>query len=163
MRGRIHRGAHEIGGSCIEFLEQEQRLVVDLGRPLSAGWDDLVPLPDIPGLAEPDSATLAVLLSHPHLDHYGLARQLHPATPVFMGEEAGKVLEAASFFSPVSERPLLAGALSDRTPLRLGPFIVTPYLADHSAFDAYSLLIDAAGRRVFYTGDIRAHGRKAAL
>ena len=36
----------------------------------------------------------------------------------------------------------------------------TPYLVDHSAFDAYALLIEAAGRRLFYSGDIRAHGRK---
>jgi ribonuclease J len=33
-------------------------------------------------------------------------------------------------------------------------------LADHSAFDAYSFLIEADGRRLFYTGDIRGHGRK---
>ena len=45
----------------------------------------------------------------------------------------------------------------------IGPFRVTPYLADHSAFDAYSLLIEADGRRVFYSGDLRAHGRKARL
>jgi len=42
-------------------------------------------------------------------------------------------------------------------------FTVTPYLADHSAFDAYSLLVEAGGRRLFYTGDLRGHGRKAGL
>uniref|UniRef100_UPI001C5CADBA hypothetical protein n=1 Tax=Escherichia fergusonii TaxID=564 RepID=UPI001C5CADBA len=40
---------------------------------------------------------------------------------------------------------------------------ITPYLADHSAFDAYSLLVEAHGKRAFYSGDIRAHGRKARL
>lgn len=163
MRVRIHRGAHEIGGSCFEFLHDEQRLVVDLGRPLSAGWDDEVSLPDIPGLASPDPSTLGVVLSHPHLDHYGLARQLHEDVAVYIGKEAARVLDAAAFFSPVSAKPTLAGTLADRERLRLGPFTVTPYLADHSAFDAYSLLIEAGGRRVFYTGDIRAHGRKASL
>lgn len=34
---------------------------------------------------------------------------------------------------------------------------------DHSAFDAYSLLIEADGVRLFYTSDLRAHGRKGSL
>ncbi|MGH3118141.1 MAG: MBL fold metallo-hydrolase, partial [Gaiellales bacterium] len=53
--------------------------------------------------------------------------------------------------------------LVDRQPLVIGPFTVTPFLNDHSAFDAYSMLIEADGRRIFYTGDIRGHGRKRAL
>lgn len=163
MLATIHRGAHEIGGSCIELQADGARIVLDLGRPLSAGWEDRVPLPDVDGLAEPDDSLRGVVLSHPHLDHYGLTRQLHPDVPVYLGEEAARVLGAASFFSPVSNCPPLAGHLHHREPLRLGPFTVTPFLADHSAFDAYSLLVEAGGRRLFYTGDIRAHGRKAKL
>ena len=34
---------------------------------------------------------------------------------------------------------------------------------DHSAFDAYSLLVEADDKQVFYSGDFRGHGRKAAL
>lgn len=40
---------------------------------------------------------------------------------------------------------------------------MTPYLVDHSAFDAYALLLEAGGRRLFYSGDLRAHGRKSTL
>lgn len=40
---------------------------------------------------------------------------------------------------------------------------MTPLLTDHSAFDAHMLLIEAAGRRVLYSGDFRLHGRKGAL
>ena len=163
MRVRIHRGAHEIGGNCIEVDHDGDRIVLDLGRPLSAGWDEDVPLPAIDGLAEVDPTMHGVVLSHPHLDHYGLAGQLAAGVPVYLGEEAARVLEAASFFSPVSGCPPLAGHLHHRAPLELGPFTVTPYLADHSAFDAYSLLVEAGGRRLFYTGDLRAHGRKAKL
>ena len=46
---------------------------------------------------------------------------------------------------------------------RVGPFSVTPFLTDHSAFDAYMLLIEVEGRRILYSGDFRAHGRKATL
>ena len=48
-------------------------------------------------------------------------------------------------------------------PVEIGPFRVTPYLVDHSAFDAYSLLVEADGKRVFYSGDFRGHGRKGKL
>ena len=47
--------------------------------------------------------------------------------------------------------------LRDLVPLRLGPFTVTPYLVDHSAFDSYAVLVEVAGRRLFYSGDVRAH------
>ena len=47
--------------------------------------------------------------------------------------------------------------------VQVGPFRITPYLVDHSAFDAYSLLVEADGKRLFYSGDFRAHGRKSRL
>lgn len=163
MKVRIHRGAHEIGGNCIEVASRTDRIVLDLGRPLSAGWDDDVPLPDVAGLAGGDPTLRGVVLSHPHLDHYGLTAQLGADVPVYMGAEAERVLQAATFFSPISRAPQLAGHLSDRAPFHLGPFTITPYLIDHSAFDAYSLLVEADGRRLFYSGDLRAHGRKGGL
>lgn len=58
--------------------------------------------------------------------------------------------------------PLVTGHLRHRHPLQLGPFRLSPWLVDHSAFDAYALLVEAGGRRLLYTGDVRAHGRKRA-
>ena len=40
---------------------------------------------------------------------------------------------------------------------------MTPFLVDHSAFDAYALLVEAGGKRIFYFGDFRAHRRKRRL
>ena len=34
---------------------------------------------------------------------------------------------------------------------------------DHSAYDAYALLVEADDRRLFYSGDLRAHGFKGSL
>lgn len=89
--------------------------------------------------------------------------QLGAGVPVYLGAEAARLLGAASFFSPVLRSPTVTAHLQDRRPLLLAPFTITPFLADHSAFAAYSLLVEADGRRLFYTGDIRGHGRKAAL
>jgi ribonuclease J len=55
-----------------------------------------------------------------------------------------------------------AAVFVDRQPLHIDPFSVTPFLVDHSAFDSYALLVQVDDRRLFYTGDLRAHGRKAA-
>jgi ribonuclease J len=164
MRVRIHRGTAEIGGSCVEVeADDGSRIVVDLGRPLDAGWGEQVALPEAPGLREPDASLLALLISHPHLDHYGLAVDLPVDVPIYLGAEAARLLEAAAFFSPLSGALPCAGHFVDRTSFEIGPFTITPYLVDHSGFDAYSLLIEADGHRLFYTGDFRGHGRKAAL
>jgi ribonuclease J len=163
MRIQIHRGGHEIGGNCVEIEAQGKHLVLDLGRPLSAQSDEEVPLPAIAGLADGDPSLLGVVISHPHLDHYGLAKQVSPKVPVFIGAAANRILREAAFFSRAGFAISAAGFLIHRKAFQLGPFRITPYLNDHSAFDAYSLLVEADGKRLFYTGDIRASGRKAKL
>jgi len=162
MKLCIHRGAAEIGGTCIEIKSQGAHLVLDAGLPLDVPPDD-VELPPIPGFKEPDPSLLGVVISHPHQDHYGLAHLLPPETPFIIGRAAENVLAAAEVFSPggiVLDRTL---HMEHRVPLTVGPFTITPYLVDHSAFDAYAVLVEADGKRVFYSGDLRAHGRKAAL
>lgn len=164
LRVRIHRGASEIGGSCIEVEHDGSRLVLDVGKPLSAAPGDHVPLPPVPGLADgSDPRLLAVLVSHPHLDHYGLVDQVHPTVPVFCGREAAALVNAARFFSPMGPGLHPTGHLVDGVPLHLGPFTVTPFLVDHSGFDAYALLVEAGSHRLLYTGDLRGHGRKSRL
>lgn len=164
MRARIHRGSHEIGGNCVELEVQGKRLVLDLGRPLDVDPAQEVDLPDIPGLGAPgDGSLLGVVLSHPHQDHYGLVAQADPSTPIYIGEAAAALLEAAAFFSPSGIELRPEGFLEDRRQFALGPFMITPYLVDHSGFDSYALLVEGDRRRLFYSGDFRAHGRKASL
>lgn len=165
MRVRVHRGCHEIGGSCIEVESAAgYRLVLDIGKPLTAERGEHVPLPSVPGLAEGDDPSLlGVLVTHGHLDHYGLIDQVSPRVPVFSGRAAAAIVNAARFFSPGGPELVPTTCYEDGVPLQLGPFTVTPFLVDHSAFDAYSLLIAADGERLFYTGDLRGHGRKSAL
>lgn len=162
MRVRIHRGAHEIGGSCVEVEAGGARLVLDVGRPLKAERGTDVPLPAVAGFVEPDPSLVAVIISHAHQDHWGLVGQVPPGVPVYLGAATQRILKEAAFWTDglvVSA----AGFLTHRQPFDVGPFRVTPYLNDHSAFDAYSLLIESGGKRLFYTGDIRGHGRKLAI
>ena len=158
---RIHRGAHEIGGNCVELRHGQDTLILDIGKPLTAAWDEVVPLPAAIGLDDHGTRPLGVIISHGHQDHWGLAPQLPTDIPVFIGEGAANILRAAQFWGSGVDLHE-AGHLHDRVPFTLGPFTITPYLADHSAYDAFSLLIEAGGRSLFYTGDIRGHGRKAS-
>ena len=164
LRVCIHRGTQEIGGTCIELEAQGKRLALDVGLPLDAGEDDAERLlPAVPGFREPDDSLLGVVISHPHQDHYGLARHVRPEVPVFIGEAANGILKAAAPYVPNGHWFPDARFYRDREPFAIGPFTITPYLVDHSAFDAYALLIEADGRRLYYSGDFRAHGRKAGL
>ena len=158
---RIHRGAHEIGGNCVELRHGKDTLILDIGKPLSATWDTVVPLPAAIGLDDNGARPLGVIISHGHQDHRGLAPQLPTDIPVFIGEGAANILRAAQFWGSGVDLHE-AGHLHDRVPFTLGPFTITPYLADHSAYDAFSLLVEAGGRSLFYTGDFRGHGRKAS-
>lgn len=161
MRACIRRGADQVGGSLVELEADGRRLVLDVGLPLEpVAQRDL--LPDVPGLwASGDRSLVGLVISHAHPDHYGLADLVAPDVPIFIGERAAAILEEAAFFVPSVRSFRVAGHLRHREALRLGPFTVTPWLVDHSAFDAYALLVEAGGRRLIYTGDIRAHGRKA--
>jgi ribonuclease J len=164
----VHRGTRQIGGTCIELTCQGARILLDLGLPLDAGeTDPATLLPPIQGLHAPDASLLALVLSHGHADHWGLAPHAKITLPIVMGAATRRILHAASAFVPsgvaVGGDRLGVPDLTDRKTVQIGPFAITPFLVDHSAYDAYALLIEAGGRRLFYSGDIRAHGRKAAL
>lgn len=163
MRYCIHRGTKQIGGTAVEIEAEGQRIVVDLGLPLDA--DEAVPalLPPIPGLLEPDPSLLAVVLSHGHRDHWGLLPLIRPEVPLVLGRATERIMRAAADFVPRGFAPTASRHLEDRQPLAIGPFVITPHLVDHSGFDAYALEIEANGRRLFYSGDLRAHGRKGKL
>lgn len=159
LSARIHRGSHEGGGSCVELAAAGERLIVDFGLPLDADTGDTA-TPSIEGLTAPGKVPTALLLSHGHPDHFGLVAQADPMVPVYIGAAAHRVLTEASFFTPSEYSVSPTGFLRDRETIQLGPFAVAPFLVDHSAFDAYALLIEAEGRCLFYSGDWRAHGRK---
>jgi ribonuclease J len=157
VRLRIHHGAAQVGGNCIELQNDGQSLLLDLGLPL----DSAPVLPSIKGLAEPDDRLLGVVLSHPHLDHYGLLPSVRDDLPVWLGEGAINLLAAAAPFTAGSVLPQQLTPYVSNKPFQIGPFKLTPYLMDHSAFDAHALLIETSGKRLFYSGDFRGHGRKA--
>ena len=161
MRACIHRGAEEIGGNCVELEQDGARILLDLGLPLDAAKGTNVALPEIPGLANRDDPSLlGIVLSHPHADHYGLIPEADCSIPIWLGKDAEALLQAATLFSPSGAVFQNARTYRHRKAFEIGPFHITPFLVDHSAFDSHAFLVEAGGRRLFYSGDLRAHGRK---
>lgn len=157
MRICIHRGAKEIGGSCVQIEAGGESILIDAGMPLTSDSES----PPIPPIVDGRSLR-GIVISHPHQDHYGLLPWM-PTTPVLMGDAARRILRAAAPFMRQPPLNLDGPSLVDRQTVSLGPFRITPYLVDHSAYDSYALLIDADGKRLFYSGDVRVHGRKRKL
>lgn len=155
----VHRGTRQIGGSCIEIEAEGERLILDAGRPLEAPRDATDLLPE--SLDRERPAT--VLISHPHMDHWGLIGELPPHWKIMTGEKSAELMRLTEgLFGGAIDREIECWN-SRSGPFRIGPFRITPFLTDHSAFDAYMLFIEVAGSRLLYTGDFRTHGRKASL
>jgi ribonuclease J len=179
VRYFIHGGAHQIGGMCIEVAADDgTRLLLDLGMPLVApdGGEFVAGtarrparelleegvLPAVAGLYPHDTTSpdvAAILVTHSHLDHYGLAHHAHPAVPVYASPGTRGILEVGRVFFPRDGLPADLRVLPTDEPLRLGGLTVTAIPVDHSAPDSRALLVAADGRRLLYTGDLRAHGR----
>lgn len=155
----VNRGAAEIGGTCIEIRSASgQRLILDAGRPLDAPRDATGLLPkslDLTGDA-------TVLICHPHQDHWGLINELPAVWEVMTGVASAKLIGiTARFAQHPLDREL--STWNSRRSFSRGAFRVSPYLTDHSGFDAYMLFIEVDGRRILYSGDFRNHGRKGTL
>ncbi len=150
----IHRGQNEIGGNCIELISAQSRILLDIGQPLSG--ERVI-------LSQSQKTVDAVIVTHPHQDHYGLMDQVPAEVPVYIGTTALKLIKALNIFmsKPFPERDFYP--IEDLKPFSIGDLTITPYLVDHSAFDAYAFLVECCGERFFYTGDFRMHGRKPSF
>lgn len=78
----IHRGVHQIGGSCVELSYDGARILLDLGKPLDAEDMDPSLLPSVSGLKDgSDTSLKGVVISHGHVDHWGLMPLVHSDIP----------------------------------------------------------------------------------
>lgn len=114
MRARIHRGAAEIGGSCVELEHGGNRIVIDVGLPLDDPDDVEESLPYVAGLCGGDPSLLGIVVSHPHPDHYGLLPRIDRSVPVFIGAAAERILDEAAFFVPRASTVTASGHRVDR-------------------------------------------------
>jgi ribonuclease J len=177
MRITIHRGTHEIGGTLIELRTGQSRLLIDAGYPLflkGLPIEDNVAklppeklleigvLPQIIGLYQWDSPSFdAVIISHAHIDHYGLLKYINPDIPIYMSHGTKKLIEISNIFGIYNATATNTRIFDMYNLFKNGDFSIKPYLMDHSAFDAAAFEILAEDKTIIYSGDFRGHGRKA--
>jgi ribonuclease J len=177
----IHRGAKQIGGSCVELQsDRGARILLDVGMPLAqpdgSDWPRRTMtrsgeelrregvLPDINGLYAGSSPEVsALILSHAHLDHYGLAHHVHPDIPVYGSRGTIEMLRTSKLFLPDAAVPADLRELPATSAVSIASFSVRGIPVDHAAPDSRALLVEADGQRLLYSGDLRAHGRQRHL
>ena len=157
----VYNRSKEIGRSCVEVVSDcGKRIILDLGLPSQNGNGKENRLPEIQGLDGSDESLLAVLISHLHLNQFGVLGHISGTIPVIMGKNAGELMvKAAPFSRGEWSVPSLGLNFDSEKTFELGPFRITPHLLDHSGFDAYSIQIEADGKKLVYNGDFFVEGR----
>jgi len=177
----IHRGSKEVGGTCIEVEAQDSRIVLDVGLPLFNENRDAVDtfalrrmpkqelqangiLPRVPGLFDDASPPGAIFLSHAHLDHTGLLDHTNAHIPIYASRGTSKMMLAGKLFALQVELPRERfREIQSGASIEVGPFRITGFPVDHSIFGCLAYLIEAGGKAILYTGDLRLHGRKPGM
>ena len=165
MQIKVYRGTHQIGGCVTEIRTSNARIIIDMGAELPSANNSTNQL-EIEGVTCGTPDCDAVLITHYHGDHVGMYEEILPDIPIYMGNVAKQI------FAVVQQT--LKNKLNQGNPERIQTFKeftvgkphyfkdikVTPFVIDHSAYDAYMLLIEAEGKRILHTGDFRMHGAR---
>ena len=179
MSIKIHRGLDQIGGSITEISTATSRIFVDMGKNLPGSGEQMTNEEEREYVAKLFSQNKkeneAVIYTHAHEDHVGMFVHVPENVPQYIGEGGRAILLAK--YTTLLKAPLNADERratkekisrleafgtwkKTRVPksFRVGDITITPFFCSHSIYDSYMLLIEADGKRIWHTGDYRAHG-----
>lgn len=181
MELTVHRGTKEVGGTCIEVRSGDSRIILDVGLPLfdaerepfdsfrlrRMAKKELLAegiLPKVEGLFVDGPSPDAVLLSHAHSDHTAGLSHVGATIPIVASRGTSKMMLAGGIFAGQVSIPRdQFREIKPEQPTTVGAFTVTAFAVDHSIFGCLAYLIEADGKSILYTGDIRLHGRKPRM
>ncbi len=193
----FYGGTGEIGGNKILLKDGDTSIFLDFGKNFGRErqfYDEpyLSPreekhliylgiLPKIRGLYKKDDnepSIDAIVLSHPHADHWDYIRYVKDSVPIFCGETAKTMIVAKELASTGQRAEYRIANLTSnqgeqvfkkfqtfRTGdiLNIGSIKLEPIHVDHSVPGAYGFIIYTSNGVIAYTGDFRLHGPKAAM
>jgi ribonuclease J len=115
----IHKGTKEIGGTCIQLSTTNSTILLDLGMPLSK---------DSEFINYSEIKTDAVIISHPHQDHYGLINSIDSSIPVYIGEVGKHLINSTLMFFGKELHTNNFKSIKRDQAFQIGDFKITPYL-----------------------------------
>ena len=191
-------GVGVIGSSKVLIKDGGHRVLLDLGLDIPKDGDLFrVPAaprpgrelsdrlrvgaaPAIPGLFDPTALAAgdrlaeqvepaSLFVTHPHIDHVGLAGFVRPEVPVHASPDTIALLAALekgqealpgprSFAGPAAWRPV---ALGER--VQVGPMTVERFDVDHDVPGASGYRVTTSDGVLAFTGDFRFHGHRPEL
>lgn len=161
MKIIVHRGTQQIGGMVTEICTESTRIFIDMGSELpDENGVARVETLSVEGVTQGEKNCDAIFFTHYHGDHIGMLASILPGVPLYMGEAAKEiflVLQKRLRSDSVTAIEAIK-TFQARDAITIGDITVTPFLIDHSAYDAYMFLIEAEGKRILHTGDFRTHG-----
>ena len=166
MQIKVHRGTHQIGGCITEIKTAVARIIIDMGSELPRADKSESPPLNIEGVTKGKQDCDAVFITHYHGDHVGMFEAVLSGIPIYIGATAKQIYTVVQRTLKrkldKGNPELVAGfeTLEAGKPIIIKNIKITPYTVDHSAFDAYMLLIEADGKRILHTGDFRMHGAR---
>lgn len=151
---------NQIGGGIVFISTEKTKIMIDYGENLP-GYVEQEEEKDVNWNAE---MVDAVFFTHYHGDHIGRFMEIPADIPLYMGTVTRKILlniqetlgntevvKALSDYKRIHE-------LSANKTICIDDIKITPYLVDHSAYDAYMFLIETPDKIILHTGDFRNHG-----
>ncbi len=194
----FYGGINEVGGNKFLLEDGSSRLFLDFGKNFSREkkfFDEpwITPrkeehllalgiLPDLERIYKKDPTGApgvdAVLLTHPHTDHYDSIRWLRDDIPAYSTATARAVILAREFSG--SSGPAKAYHIGDWTreegqqvyrpmetldlgkPARVAGLEATAFAVDHSVLGSVGYVVETTAGNVAYTGDFRLHGVRGA-
>ena len=193
----FHGGINEIGGNKFLLEEGSSRVFLDFGKNFGREkqyFDEpwirpqkeehllaLGILPDLPRIYKKDASgdpwLDAVLLTHPHTDHYDAIRWLRDDIPSYATAATNAVILAREYSGrtgPSKEYSIASwtereGKVDFRTfegiepgkPREIAGMPTTAFDVDHSVLGSVGYVIETSAGNVAYTGDFRLHGARA--
>jgi ribonuclease J len=180
----LYGGLREIGGTKVLLKTGEGSVFLDFGKsfsheanffnePYNAPFHipsllSVGALPDIKGLyrLNPEKPVDGVIISHAHLDHCGYVSTLSPHVPVYAGNDTKELILIRSetndrgWQNDYNETDWRTFNSGDVVQVEGTDISFMPLAVDHSVPGSYGFIIHAEDKRIAYSGDWRAHGRR---